>query len=237
MQWDSITLEQYFIIKELLPNQNYKELLQRVLNKSYNDTLAAVVFTHEFAFIQNPPEAAFVDNLPMLSTFDGFEIDPNNLTLAQFTDYCNVIRREDLSMDDKMTCCLALVLTKKDQHYLEGYSFEEAITAAKKLPFLQALKIYNALIDNVKRTMQSFPLIFGDPDFEGAAPEGPAGGASLEAYGILPFIMEVCHITNETYTNLMRWPVSQVLYLASYAVTKNKIKEQQIKAWKSRIHR
>lgn len=48
-------------------------------------------------------------------------------------------------------------------------------------------------------------------------------------FGIIPFILKYCEVTNETITSVMNESVSFVFYIVSYEVLKAKEQEKQLK--------
>lgn len=48
-------------------------------------------------------------------------------------------------------------------------------------------------------------------------------------FGILPFILKYCEVTNETISNVMNESVNFVFYVVTYEVLKAKEQEKQLK--------
>lgn len=48
-------------------------------------------------------------------------------------------------------------------------------------------------------------------------------------FGILPFVLKYCEVTNETISNVMNESVNFVFYVVSYEVLKAKEQERQLK--------
>lgn len=49
------------------------------------------------------------------------------------------------------------------------------------------------------------------------------------AFGIIPFLLKYCEVTNETISNVMNESINFVLYIVSYEVLKAKEQERQLK--------
>ena len=48
-------------------------------------------------------------------------------------------------------------------------------------------------------------------------------------FGIIPYILKYCEVTNETISNVMNESVNFVFYVVSYEVLKAKEQERQLK--------
>lgn len=48
-------------------------------------------------------------------------------------------------------------------------------------------------------------------------------------FGIIPFILKYCEVSNETITSVMNESVSFVFYIVSYEILKAKEQEKQLK--------
>lgn len=53
-------------------------------------------------------------------------------------------------------------------------------------------------------------------------------------FGIIPFILKYCEVTNETISNVMNESINLVLYIVSYEVLKAKEQEKQLKQIRSK---
>lgn len=48
-------------------------------------------------------------------------------------------------------------------------------------------------------------------------------------FGIIPFLLKYCEVTNETITSVMNESVNFVFYIVSYEILKAKEQEKQLK--------
>ena len=55
-----------------------------------------------------------------------------------------------------------------------------------------------------------------------------AGGV-FQQFGLIPLILSVAKESNNSFDEILSWPVSQTFYIASYIITKNHYEQQQIK--------
>ena len=86
--------------------------------------------------------------------------------------------------------------------------------------------------------MQSFPILFTQVDEESQDEQGdnqPVQQTGLVQFGIIPYILEYCKATNETFSTAMKQPVNLVLYITSYKVME--YKEQKKELDKIRMNR
>lgn len=55
------------------------------------------------------------------------------------------------------------------------------------------------------------------------------GQNQFTTFGIIPFVLKYCEVTNETITNVMNESVNMVFYIVSYEILKAKEQERQLK--------
>ena len=67
----------------------------------------------------------------------------------------------------------------------------------------------------------------GETEEEGIVRKPQEDG--LMAFGIIPFLLKYCEVTNETISNVMNESINFVLYIVSYEVLKAKEQERQLK--------
>ncbi len=80
-----------------------------------------------------------------------------------------------------------------------------------------------------------YERLFKGTDEEGEETEtrNPTSGNPLQQYGILPFIIKVCEVTNTDFESVLGWSICQVFTIICYAIDKQKLEELQIKQWKA----
>ena len=81
---------------------------------------------------------------------------------------------------------------------------------------------------------QNFPTLFDQKIEETEATEGiresnGTGDGINNEFGILPFILMFCEITNHTFAEAMDYDVNTVFYVTSYQVQKLKKDDQERK--------
>lgn len=83
----------------------------------------------------------------------------------------------------------------------------------------------------------AFPLLFNQASEE--VEDGESGEKETNRqpiqngflqFGIIPFILKYCEVTNETITNVMNESVNFVFYIVSFEILKAKEQEKQLKA-------
>lgn len=87
-------------------------------------------------------------------------------------------------------------------------------------------------IDNV---CNSFPLLFERGDEGREEDSGPIRQNPIATFGIIPYILKYCEVTNETLTDVMKESINLVFYIVSYEVVKAKEQEKQLKSIKNKI--
>ena len=78
----------------------------------------------------------------------------------------------------------------------------------------------------------NFPLLFerGDEgDGEGERDNNAFGQNKFASFGIIPYILKYCEVTNETLTTVMKESVRLVFYIVSFEVVKAKEQDRQLK--------
>lgn len=83
----------------------------------------------------------------------------------------------------------------------------------------------------------AFPLLFNTTSEEvedGESEEERVNQKHKEdgllGFGIIPFILKYCEVTNETITNVMNESVNFVFYIVSFEILKAREQEKQLKA-------
>ena len=66
-------------------------------------------------------------------------------------------------------------------------------------------------------------------DAEKSEEGGNKSGREINGYGIIPFVLRFCEVTNETFTEAMNYDVNTLFYIVSYEILKQKEQEKQIK--------
>ena len=54
-------------------------------------------------------------------------------------------------------------------------------------------------------------------------------GNGLTQFGIIPYLLKYCEVTNETLTDVMNESINLIFYIVSYEVLKAKEQERQLK--------
>jgi len=89
----------------------------------------------------------------------------------------------------------------------------------------------------VKKIHSNYPALFDLPDPQDEEEQGEGEGTQegtgnpLKSFGIIPFILTYCQITNETFTSALRESVIQVLYIYSYEHTRKVMDEENRKRY------
>ena len=81
---------------------------------------------------------------------------------------------------------------------------------------------------------KNFPILFNQETGEDGSTEGGEGepnqsGRGFSEFGIIPFILKFCEVTNETFTAALEYEVTTLFYIVSYEVLKAREQEKQIK--------
>ena len=87
---------------------------------------------------------------------------------------------------------------------------------------------------SVRSITAHFDRLFKEADEEDENKEktNQGSGSPIEQYGIIPFILKVIEITNETWGSIMGWSICQVFYLTCYAIDKQKLDELVVNNWR-----
>lgn len=85
----------------------------------------------------------------------------------------------------------------------------------------------------------NFPILFNQEvkESEDANESENVSNTSNEgfsAFGIIPFILKFCEVTNHTFEEAMGYDISTLFYIVSYEVMKAKEQEKQIKQIQNR---
>lgn len=70
----------------------------------------------------------------------------------------------------------------------------------------------------------------GDRQEEEETTDRQFGQNQFTSFGIIPFILKYCEVTNETISNVMNESVNMVFYIVSYEILKAKEQERQLKS-------
>lgn len=86
----------------------------------------------------------------------------------------------------------------------------------------------------VRQIHENFPILFNqepkeDESTDGNKRETNESGREFSGFGIIPFILKFCEVTNHNFEEAMTYDVSTLFYIVSYEVMKAKEQEKQIK--------
>lgn len=84
----------------------------------------------------------------------------------------------------------------------------------------------------ISNICDNFPLLFegrSEGDTKGEGDERGVGQNKFAPFGIIPYLLKYCEVTNETLTTVMKESVRLVFYIVSYEVVKAKEQERQLK--------
>ena len=93
----------------------------------------------------------------------------------------------------------------------------------------------------VEKIHGNFPALFDleadsqegeDSGEEGGGNEGPAGRAASD-YGILPYLLTYCRITNETLTDAYKGSVLHLFYVVSYETERMEAEVERLRRHKA----
>lgn len=73
-----------------------------------------------------------------------------------------------------------------------------------------------------------------DEDRQGSEETIDSGSEKLNGYGIIPFILKFCEVTNHNLEEAMDYDISLLFYIVSYEILKAKEQEKQIKRIQNR---
>ena len=89
---------------------------------------------------------------------------------------------------------------------------------------------------SITSILTAFPLLFdttsredGDADGEETDANQINQGNGLTQFGIIPYLLKYCEVTNETLTDVMNESINLIFYIVSYEVLKAKEQERQLK--------
>jgi hypothetical protein len=69
----------------------------------------------------------------------------------------------------------------------------------------------------------------GDRQEEEKVVDRQFGQNQFATFGIIPFVLKYCEVTNETISNVMNEGVNMVFYIVTYEILKAKEQERQLK--------
>ena len=88
----------------------------------------------------------------------------------------------------------------------------------------------------IQNILSAFPLLFDTPSEEVENGEGEEKRTNQQhqengfvGFGIIPYVLKYCEVTNETISDVMNESVNFVFYIVSYEVLKAKEQEKQLK--------
>ena len=88
----------------------------------------------------------------------------------------------------------------------------------------------------IANILQNFPILFNQSSEEDREEQTEEETTykqhqtnGLMEFGIIPYILKYCEVTNETITDVMNESVNFVFYIVSYEVLKAKEQEKQLK--------
>lgn len=91
----------------------------------------------------------------------------------------------------------------------------------------------------VQRINSNFPILFDQSSEEGEHAEGneienDRTDSKINGFGIIPFVLKFCEVTNHNFEEAMNYDVSTLFYIVSYEVIKMREQEKQIKQMQRR---
>ena len=93
----------------------------------------------------------------------------------------------------------------------------------------------------VQRINGNFPILFDktseeDEYTEGTQNENDGSDSKINGFGIIPFVLKFCEVTNHNFEEALSYDISTLLYIVSYEVIKLKEQEKQIKKLRNGNH-
>ena len=240
MTWYDVTLYQFEKLQDLLKIENEEERMFAI---------AELLLGEE---VTNLPISEFVNATKRLS-FLSEEIEtktpPKNLELngrkytvdcllgristAQYIDFQNHLKGNDIAVT------LSVFIIPKGHKYNDGYDMLQVIDDIKSIP----IPIVNSLSfffqQTIQRIHENFPILFNKGNEDNEYTEGSEGepnksGGEFSAFGIIPFVLKFCEVTNHNFEEALNYDVSTLFYIVSYEVVKIKEQEKQIKQMQRR---
>ena len=233
MTWNDINLQQFRQISTILTQDleiaDKASKLMDVLYPGRYQKVSAVLrttlFNTEYDFLKTElPEvtATGYKDLNLMSA--------NEITMGQFIDYVNYTKANTLDNVTKVNRILSVFLVPEGKEY-GTYDLEETFIKIWTMPTPLAFSISKKINTEINALMKKFPMVFNaDEDEEDEQTIQPA--SKLAAFGFMPFVFEVCELTNETMTNVLKMPAAQVFYLSTYLVVRSEEQKKMQERWK-----